>query len=122
MSDMEEPLFPSVTTKQPETPEKPITKKERRSVLKKVLSEQMSLEEIEGNLFDPDKNHFIFKEQETQRIMVKSVIDNHNYQENEERKKSDEVKFIDFKIHEVENWKKHNKPVRCCGCLFKFWS
>lgn len=86
-----------------------------KSSLKKILSKEMKTSE-EQTLFGDEQNQFILEENNNKRMFTRNIIKNENVEEpllSEQRK---QLKFLQTRVHEVENWKAYNKPERCCFC------
>ena len=90
----------------------------KRPSLRRVLSKELKHEEIDGCLFGPNMNHFVYTEQDRPRFIFKSIIDNEKLteldKEEPKEKKDKKIKFTADKIYEVEDWKEYNKPNSFC--------
>ena len=90
------------------------SRKITRSSLKRILSRPLSMEELDGRLFEANQNHFIFEKEEQTKIIIKSIIDNKNNKGDLMQKKIKRIRFGDVQVHEVEKWKKYNTPPTFC--------
>jgi len=90
-----------------------------KSNLKKVLSKEIKTSE-EDTIFGDDQNHFILEENNERRLIMRMIVDNINLNEPEiPSKLPKKLKFSQTKVHEVENWKKYNRPEPWFfGCCF----
>lgn len=120
---MENPRLPDITpincNSQVQIKDKKNQNRTMRSNLKKTLSkEARTLENF--YIFSEDHNQFIIEDNDSMRIVTKSIIHNNNLEEpllsSDIRKK---LKFSQTQIHEVENWKEYNKVKHCC-CFHSF--